>query len=145
MELLRIHINITETISLTDEDATINMILFDGHCDSNLFQGDILPGGVDTQKLNPDGSGTLSARYILQGKDNMGNACKLFIENNAYVSPSSGTITHPTIYTDSPCLKWLEKADLYGNILSGQEQLIITINGNYEAKELSQNNLPNQQ
>ena len=127
MELMRIYINLIDTLTVKSENTTINMILFDGYCDSDTFQGTILPGGVDTQKIAPDGSGLLSARYILQGKDPEGNPCHLFIENTATIQDGIIGITQPKIYTDSLSLKWLEKEPLYGRILTEGEQLIIAI------------------
>lgn len=127
MELMRIYINLTDTLTVKSENTTINMILFDGYCDSDIFQGTILPGGVDTQKIESDGSGLLSARYILQGTDLEGNPCHLFIENTARIQDGIIDTTHPAIYTDSPSLKWLEKEPLYGRILTEGEQLIIAI------------------
>lgn len=126
MELMRIYVHLTDTLSVKSENTTINMILFNGYCDSAFFQGTILPGGVDTQKIESDGSGTLSARYILQGKDAEGNNCHLFIENTAVIQNGNIDITHPVIYTDSTHLKWLEKEHLYGKILTEGEQVIIT-------------------
>jgi len=42
------------------------MLPFTGECSSPLFQGRILPGGVDTQRVEKDGRCFLSARYILE-------------------------------------------------------------------------------
>ena len=79
------------------------------------FQGEILPGGVDTQKQIGGGARTLSARYILEGTDYKGNKCKIFIENNGTMQGAEMK-TKPIILTDSTHLKWLETADLYGTI-----------------------------
>lgn len=127
MELLRIYVNIVETMSLTSAAGSVQMILFDGYCRSNIFQGNILPGGVDTQVLKPDGSGSLSARYMLHGTDADGNSCKLFIENNAETGKEQPPVTQPRIYTDNPRLKWLETADLYGKMLTENGQLVISV------------------
>ena len=75
------------------------------------------------QFLNSDGSGTLSARYTLSGTACDGTSARLFIENNARM----GEETHPRIFTDSPCLAFLETAKLVGHIHSENGHLRITI------------------
>lgn len=64
--------------------------------------------GVDTQRIGQDGKTRLSARYMLEGQDAAGNACRIFIENQG--SWEDGFT--PRIVTDSPLLKDWETADL---------------------------------
>lgn len=125
MDILKIHINITETHELISEDATVRMILFDGFCEGSYFNGKILSGGVDTQIIDKN-KGTLSARYMLKGFDSQNQPCGMFIENNGAFS-SGETLTHPKIYTDSKNLKWLESANLIGRILNENDKLVILI------------------
>lgn len=125
MEILKIHINITETHEFASEDKTIRMILFDGFCEGDYFHGKILNGGVDTQIIGKD-SGTLSARYMLKGFDAQKQPCSMYIENNGTFTVSE-TLTHPKIYTDSKKLKWLESANLIGRILNENNKLVIII------------------
>ena len=90
------------------------MVSFTGTVDCPNFHGVILPGGVDTQRM-VDGHLTLSARYMLEGTDADGNACRVFIENNgATDDPAQPMTTTPVIFTDSPALQWLETAALRG-------------------------------
>lgn len=126
MEIFRLHIHVTEENSFDTETNTINMILFDGTCEGEYFNGKILNGGVDTQIYEKGGAGTLSARYMLRGMDKEGVPCRLFIENNGIVGKEE-TYTTPKIYTDSKCLKWLEKKELAGKILMENDELIISI------------------
>ncbi|MBQ6695237.1 MAG: DUF3237 family protein [Lachnospiraceae bacterium] len=126
MEIFRILVNVTETHQVCSQGGCVNMLLFDGTCEGEYFQGRILSGGVDTQMVNPEGRGTLSARYMLEGIDKEGNPCKVFIQNDAEIGTEDST-THPQIFTDSECLKWLEQETLTGRILWEQEQLIISI------------------
>jgi len=126
MEIFRLYINVTQMHQIVSGDKCVNMLLFDGKCTGDYFQGNILSGGVDTQQVDLDGKGTLSARYMLEGVDREGKACKVFIENNAETG-TENTITKPQIFTDSASLKWLEKAQLTGRILSEEGQLIISI------------------
>lgn len=123
MEVLRIYVNVTGFYEVVSGDRTIRMLPFEGTCDGPFFKGNILPGGVDTQKGYADGTGTLSARYMIEGTDCEGNACKLFIENNAKFN----NYTVPTIITDSPALKWLETADLQGRLEFPDGKLNIVI------------------
>lgn len=124
MELLRLYINVTGCNEVISDDVTVRMILFDGHCESDYFNGTILPGGVDTQLINADGMGTLSARYMLEGHDADNVPCFLYIENNAVIGEK---FTRPVIYTDSKALKWLEKENLVGRIENQDGQLVILI------------------
>lgn len=125
MDILWLYINLTEINEVVSNNVTAKMLLFDGTCKSDIFNGTILHGGVDTQMVYPDGTGTLSARYIVEGTDSKGNPCRLFIENNAKLGADQ-IVTEPKIVTDSKELKWLETAKLVGRIEHG-EQLTIVI------------------
>lgn len=127
MEVLRVYVNITGCHEVVSGNKTVRMLTFDGSCDGPFFQGTILPGGVDTQRAEDNETGTLSARYMIEGTDCEGNSCKLFIENNAEFN----SYTVPTIITDSPALKWLEKANLQGRIeeINGQLTIIVELKG----------------
>lgn len=126
MEIFRLYINVTRMHQIISEGKCVNMLLFDGECTGEYFQGKILSGGVDTQQVDLEGKGTLSARYMLEGTDREGVPCKVFIENNGETG-SENMLTRPRIFTDSESLKWLEKAQLTGRILFEEEQLIISI------------------
>ena len=126
MEILRLFINIKEVNTVESDTYTAVMILFDGRCEGKFFEGTILPGGVDTQIVNKDKTGTLSARYIVEGKDCEGNSCRLFIENNGILS-DDGIVTKPKILTDSPVLKWMETEEFVGHIHDDDGQLTIII------------------
>ena len=96
------------------EDRT--MLLFHGTADGDYFQGEILPGGVDTQTQEKGGVRRLSARYILAGKDFNGDACRIFIENNGAVTTDGEIKTCPQLFTDSKALQFLEKMKLTGTV-----------------------------
>ena len=83
MEVLRVYVNLTGWLEVTSGDRVVKMLPFDGTCDGPYFKGTILQGGVDTQKTDLEGNGTLSARYMIDGVDCEGNKCRMFIENNA--------------------------------------------------------------
>ncbi|MBQ8617790.1 MAG: DUF3237 family protein [Clostridia bacterium] len=126
-ELLRIHVKITGCDTVKGGVQTVHMLHFTGECSSACFQGRTLPGGVDTQSFMPDGHGTLSARYILEGVDGSGLPCRLFIENNAVLRPCEAAITHPRITTDSEALRPLETMTLTGRIKDTAEGVDIII------------------
>ena len=92
------------------------MIFFHGTVSGPWFTGKILPGGVDTQKQKAGEKRFLSARYILEGKDRAGNACRIFIENNGTQGEDGVIRTRPLVYTDSEELSWMERAVLAGEI-----------------------------
>jgi len=123
MEVMRVHVNLTGWLEVVSGDRVVKMLPFDGTVDGPYIKGTILQGGVDTQKTDTNGNGTLSARYMIDGEDCQGNACRMFIENNA---PTNSTTT-PTIITDSPALKWLETANLQGRLEFPDGKLDIVI------------------
>lgn len=127
MEILRLHIQLGETLALDSPSAGVRMIPFTGHCNGDLFQGRVLPGGMDTQVFPSPRRGSLSARYMLEGRDGEGEKCKLYIDNRAVMEPGKETITFPRIKTDSKALAWLETADLQGRIEETEDGLDIVI------------------
>lgn len=127
MEVMRIKVYLTGNIVTKGCADTAVMLPFTGECESKLFRGKILPGGVDTQRIYPDGSGTLSARYTLEGVDDEGKPCRLFIDNAAVMDGDVEMTTYPTIRTDSERLRWLETADLTGRIEHFSDHIEIVI------------------
>lgn len=123
MLIFKLNIHVTGVQEVQSARRTVKMILFDGDCEGDYFTGVIEPGGVDTQIIAQDGTGTLSARYSLHGTDKEGKPARIFIENNA----EFGKPTHPRIWTDSECLRWLETAALRGQIKTDDGKLTILI------------------
>ena len=121
-EILTIDVLLKEFNEVKGHKGEALMILFDGYCHSEIFDGVILNGGVDTQKQDAGSNlRTLSARYILQGKDFEGKECRIFIENNG-MSDGGRFATTPKILTDSEALKELEDTELVGSISSTDEE-----------------------
>lgn len=115
-EVPTIQVAITGTTQVQGARGNGNMVAFTGRVDCPLFQGVILPGGIDTQTM-VKGHLTLSARYILEGTDSTGRQGRIFIENNGESDdPAAPMITHPRIFTDCLSLQWLEEASLYGTL-----------------------------
>ncbi|MDE7018776.1 MAG: DUF3237 domain-containing protein [Lachnospiraceae bacterium] len=127
MEVLRLYIHILETNEAVCGDATVRMVLFDGYCEGAFFNGTILKGGVDTQIIGPGQRTSLSARYMLEGRDCRNEPCRLFVENNAESENGRIINTEPTIFTDSKDLKWLEREKLSGRIIEEEGKLVIII------------------
>lgn len=128
MEILKLHINVTGSNTVKSAKGQVNMVMFDGWCEG-VFNGKIMAGGVDTQVfLAPEYGkpGTLSARYMLEGTDQEGKACTMFIENNG-VFGKDGVTTIPQIFTDSENLRYLESAELYGTLVGQEKGVLITI------------------
>ena len=127
MEILRIKVYLTDHIVTKGHADMAVMLPFTGECDCPLFRGRILPGAADTQRIWPDETGTLSARYTLEGTDDQGHPCRLFIENTAVMEADCEIVTYPTIRTDSESLRWLENADLRGAIEHFPDHIEIVI------------------
>ncbi|MCR5545130.1 MAG: DUF3237 family protein [Lachnospiraceae bacterium] len=122
--VFKIDVDLDEIYEVKGETGSACMILFHGSAKGECFNGKILPGGVDTQKQPKGEEKILSARYILEGKDENGDECRVFVENNSIPGTKQ---TKPMIYTDSKVLKWLETADLCGEIGSKKGGVIISI------------------
>ena len=113
-QLMVIHVTTEEAVTLHHESGdSVVMIPFSGHATGPWFQGVIEKGGVDTQIISADKKRhTLSARYMISGKDHLGQDCKLYIENNGNIHESNDKYlfrTYPRIITSSNALKFIEQ------------------------------------
>lgn len=118
-EVLTVRVSIGKSVELrNDEGSSVVMIMFTGHATGKYFEGSVLDGGVDTQVIGKNGNPhTLSARYILQGKDHTGQDCEIYIENNGNFVHDAGDVmfrTSPKIITNSRALSFLNDALLIG-------------------------------
>lgn len=127
-EVLTIWVDLADTYEVQGASGMARLLPFTGRAEGPDFTGVILPGGVDTQRRAPGGCLHLSARYMLEGTDSSGAACRIFVENNA-VTDADGKFrkTRPAILTDSPVLAWLESAQLEGTLTSREKGVLIRI------------------
>ncbi len=123
-DLFTLYINCYTSQEVICGGTVYRQILFDGEAKGSVFQGKILPGGVDTQIIAPDGSGTLSARYMLEGVDRCGNSCRIYVDNHCSLGDE---ITSPRCYSDSPELQWLQNAALKGRMINDEDGFKIVI------------------
>jgi len=131
-EILTVHVKIGKTIELRNSDGdSVVMILFTGHATGKYFKGIVLDGGVDTQVIGKHGDRhTLSARYILQGRDHADQSCEIYIENSGNFNKdlNNGLFrTYPKIVTNSPALSFLNHALLVGEGLPTESGVDIKI------------------
>ncbi|OUM66883.1 hypothetical protein PIROE2DRAFT_5742 [Piromyces sp. E2] len=96
------------------DNALAVMIEFTCTSPAENFKATGLDTFVDTRMQFKGQIQTLSARYILQGKDDEGRDCKVYIENNG-VDDFTNMITEPFIVTDNPKWAWIESAPLHGS------------------------------
>ena len=115
-KILTVHVALDECLELEGEKHSVRMITFSGTADGPYFSGKILPGGVDTQKGIAGEKPILSARYMLEGTDDTGHSCRIFIENNGAEDADGVIRTVPVIATDSRSLLWMENACLEGTV-----------------------------
>ena len=117
IEILTIAITILGSTTVEGPNQRINMVGFTGSASGPYFTGKTVDGGMDTQTFKKTGGqvggGSLSARYILKGKDQSGQECKIFIENNGNFADE---YTHPICVTDCKSLEALNKDDLKGKL-----------------------------
>ena len=121
--LMEIRVTCYEPVSVEGKNKKIVMIPFGGEASGEYFNGKVVGTGVDTQKIDPDGKVFLSARYMLEGTDAAGNACRIFVENQG----GWDTGFTPAIVTDSPLLADWETADLYATAEGIPEGVMIRI------------------
>lgn len=127
MEVLRLYIEIGDVLDVRSKKGETRLISFGGTCKGAFFDGTILPHGVDTQHNLPDGTCSLSARYIVEGTDKEGNKGRIFIENNGIMTAEPDWTSRPQIFTDLESLRFLETEELYGVMEHEGEQLVISI------------------
>lgn len=126
-EIFKLNIIVDEFNEVCGNKATARMILFHGDVESPYFTGKICNGGVDTQYQPKGEANHLSARYIMEGIDDAGNSCKIFIENNGTDKGDGKLVTKPLILTNSERLKWLEEEELSGKVCNEDGKLVIRI------------------
>ena len=127
--LIQIDVTCTGAEAVDGHNKKVVMVDFNGTTDGKYFKGNVIGTGVDTQKYLKDkngnfieGAGTLSARYMLEGKDNTGKNCRIFIENNA---GPDGWI--PTITTDSDSLADWENYKLRSTVEPTDKGVLVSI------------------
>ena len=91
--------NLIMTIHVIFDKAEINtlqgpwggvtFIPFEASVESSLFTGKTLPGAADVQTENRAGVRHLCAKYMFDGKDGSGNPCRLFVQNDGYLTPAN--------------------------------------------------------
>ena len=114
-EIMVVHVSVKGDAvnAFQGEAGGVVMIPFDATIDGKYFNGTVLPGGIDTQVIGPNGRPhTLSARYMAKGKDYTGEECFVYIENNGVIcgDVEGGYMrTTPTFVTNSKALDFLNK------------------------------------
>lgn len=117
--IMQIHVSIDERdiTAFSGPAGSITFIPFGGTVDGEIFSGVVRPGGVDCQRVNQAGVRHMCARYVLEGTDYAGEACRIFVENNGWFTGeiSGGFDTVPTFLTDSKALApYLHRAAFRG-------------------------------
>ena len=126
-DILDIRIEITGVTEVQGADCVVRMLAFTGECEGAFFHGEVMPGGIDLQEIRPDGTGSVSARYILQGTDAEQCACRIYIENRGIIDQSGNMLTTPRIITDSEVLAWLQQEDLHCRFEMRDEEFHVVV------------------
>ena len=69
---IQIFIDNSRISSLEGRYGKVTMIPFTGHVKSEIFTGEIVPGGVDVQIENAAGNRNMCAKYMFRGTDKEG-------------------------------------------------------------------------
>lgn len=123
------------TRTIETKTGTVRMIPFSGIVKSGIMTGIVEDTGVDTQITNQNGVRHMSARYLLSGRDDEGNPCSIYVENNGWFTNGERPKpfrTVPTFYTDSEkYADYLQRNAFIGEGLRDEEGLRIRF---YEIK-----------
>jgi hypothetical protein len=101
-----VDIDPSQVSQLKGPAGDVVMIPFGGTVKGEIFNGKVLPGGVDTQTVDRNGVRHMSARYMLEGADKNGAPCHIYIDNNGWFTGEMAMPfrTIPTFFTDSKTL-----------------------------------------
>ncbi len=131
-EVLTVHVKIQNALNLDNEFGdSVVMISFSGSVTGPYFEGDVLSGGIDTQIIGKTGDRhTVSARYMIEGRDFTGKDCKMYIENNGVFNKNQKDVlfrTSPKIITNSKALDFMNSDVLVGEGVSTESGVDIKI------------------
>ena len=126
-KIFDIHIVFKEYAEVKTPEELVKLISFGGKTQTRWFTGEVLPGGVDVQTLGADGTGKVSARYILQGMDQSGMPCKVYVENEGIIDERGAMHTMPKVLTDSVALAWLNSTQLHCEFASVGEEFHVQL------------------
>ncbi|MDE6607445.1 MAG: alpha/beta hydrolase, partial [Lachnospiraceae bacterium] len=113
-EILTIRVIITHSEKFEEDGVHKTHIYFTGYCDTEYFQGTILPEGCDVREYDPETSEKVRAEYTLAGIDSKGEKCSIRIVNK-----QGEKDWKPEVETDSPILSWMNHADLTAVLENG--------------------------
>ena len=122
-QIMTVKVRTFEPLEVSGQKEKAVMIPFSAKATGSYFSGETVVNGYDTQLSKADGTFSLSARYILEGKDFKGNECRLFIENNGIDLNDC----RPHIISDSPELCFLESAELRSEVRCVEDGVIVSI------------------
>lgn len=106
--ILQIFVKIegAEITQLDGPAGSVVLIPFSGTAAGTIFSGVIRPGGVDRQIVDVNGVRHMSARYILEGTDQAGSPCRIYVDNTGdFLKDEAMPFkTVPSFLTDSAVL-----------------------------------------
>ena len=103
---IAVDIDPAQVSHLNSPAGEVVIIPFSGTVTGELFQGRVLPGGVDVQTVDQNGVRHMSARYLLEGTDKTGQPCRIYVDNNGWFTGEMVMpfLTIPAFRTDSQSL-----------------------------------------
>ena len=104
---LTVELDLSRIVGFSAPGRKVWMLPFYGTAHGPIFEGIIEPCGVDTQVTDAAGVKHMSARYMLTGKDSVGQDCHIFVENEGWTTDGTKPnpfYTVPKFLTDSEAL-----------------------------------------
>lgn len=120
--MMTVHVKVTEVVSVRGGSMEKVMVAFTGKAEGRYFEGETVGSCVDTQTYSKDSS-SLSARYMLEGKDYTGQECSIFVDN----SSCDGGIWRPVVVTDSKALADWENSELKATVDPAPEGVTVRV------------------
>ena len=114
-ELFSVEIDEKAVETVNGSTVTVDMQYFTGNITGDYFNGSVLNESSNVTKTYKNGDVTNCAKYILSGTDDKGEECRIFIQDEGL--KEEGTFyTSPIIITNSSSLRWMETADIQGQV-----------------------------
>lgn len=112
-EIFRVAIQDTKLETVNGNTCKVDMQFFSGETEGNFFNGKVYKESSYVTKAYKDGRKEGCGRFILNGKDDTGKACKIFVQGQTKVdAQGKEEFVRPVILTNSKSLAWMETADI---------------------------------
>ncbi|MCR5796539.1 MAG: family 43 glycosylhydrolase [Eubacterium sp.] len=140
-KIVCLNLNVLKKTSLKGHSEDVELISVSGESSTEYFKGKIKNETTIVKKIEHGNIRNLDARFILEGEDNTGKSCKIFLEING-ISREISDKFEARITTDSDELQWVTNAELACEIENNGDEIIIKISAKKGIKQAVNPYLP---